>query len=29
MADAIGFYDECMKADGVQFSLGFMKPSTV
>jgi len=23
-----GFYDECMKADGVQFSLGFMKPST-
>ena len=22
-----GFYDECMKADGVQFSLGFMKPS--
>jgi CubicO group peptidase (beta-lactamase class C family) len=21
-----GFYDECMKADGVQFSLGFMKP---
>jgi hypothetical protein len=26
---AHGFYDECMKADGVQFSLGFMKPSTV
>lgn len=24
-----GFYDECMKADGVQFSLGFMKPSSV
>jgi CubicO group peptidase (beta-lactamase class C family) len=24
---ARGFYDECMKADGVQFSLGFMKPS--
>jgi CubicO group peptidase (beta-lactamase class C family) len=24
-----GFYDECLKADGVQFSLGFMKPSTV
>ena len=24
-----GFYDECMKADGVQFSLGFMKPTTV
>jgi CubicO group peptidase (beta-lactamase class C family) len=20
-----GFYDECMKADGIQFSLGFMK----
>ena len=26
---AHGFYDECLKADGVQFSLGFMKPSTV
>jgi CubicO group peptidase (beta-lactamase class C family) len=26
---ARGFYDECMKTDGVQFSLGFMKPSTV
>ena len=26
---ARGFYDECMKVDGVQFSLGFMKPSTV
>lgn len=24
-----GFYDECMKACGVQFSLGFMKPSPV
>lgn len=24
-----GFYDECMKTDGVQFSLGFMKPSRV
>jgi CubicO group peptidase (beta-lactamase class C family) len=24
-----GFYDECMKAEGVQFSLGFMKPSRV
>ncbi len=24
-----GFYDKCLKADGVQFSLGFMKPSTV
>ena len=22
-----GFYDECMKTDGVQFSLGFMKPT--
>jgi CubicO group peptidase (beta-lactamase class C family) len=22
-----GFYDECLKGDGVQFSLGFMKPS--
>jgi CubicO group peptidase (beta-lactamase class C family) len=24
-----GFYDECMKVDGVQFSLGFMKPGVV
>ena len=24
-----GFYDECLKADGVQFSLGFMKPGIV
>lgn len=24
-----GFYDECMKADGIKFSLGFMKPSPV
>ena len=24
-----GFYDECLKADGVKFSLGFMKPGTV
>jgi CubicO group peptidase (beta-lactamase class C family) len=24
-----GFYDECMKTSGVQFSLGFMKPSPV
>ena len=24
---ARGFYDECMKTSGVQFSLGFMKPS--
>jgi CubicO group peptidase (beta-lactamase class C family) len=23
-----GFYDECMKADGIQFSLGFMKSSS-
>ena len=22
-----GFYDECLKSDGVKFSLGFMKPS--
>jgi CubicO group peptidase (beta-lactamase class C family) len=22
-----GFYDECMKSDGIQFSLGFMKSS--
>jgi CubicO group peptidase (beta-lactamase class C family) len=22
-----GFFDECLKADGVQFSLGFMKPT--
>ena len=25
----LGFYDECLKVDGVQFSLGFMKPGTV
>jgi CubicO group peptidase (beta-lactamase class C family) len=24
-----GFYDECMKIDGMQFSLGFMKPGPV
>ena len=24
-----GFYDECMKVGGIQFSLGFMKPSSV
>jgi hypothetical protein len=24
-----GFYDECMKAESVQFPLGFIKPSTV
>jgi CubicO group peptidase (beta-lactamase class C family) len=26
---AHGFYDECMLADGVRFSLGFMKPSPI
>jgi CubicO group peptidase (beta-lactamase class C family) len=26
---ARGFYDECMKVDGIQFSLGFMKSSAV
>jgi hypothetical protein len=26
---ARGFYDECMKSEDVQFSLGFMKPSPV
>jgi CubicO group peptidase (beta-lactamase class C family) len=26
---ARGFYDACMKADGIKFSLGFMKPSPV
>ena len=25
VAPSLGFYDECMKADGIQFSLGFMK----
>lgn len=25
IAPARGFYDECMKSDGIQFSLGFMK----
>ena len=25
VAPARGFYDECMKADGIQFSLGFMR----
>jgi CubicO group peptidase (beta-lactamase class C family) len=24
---ARGFYDECMKTDGIEFSLGFMKPT--
>ena len=24
-----GFYDECMKGDGIQFSLGFMKPTPI
>jgi CubicO group peptidase (beta-lactamase class C family) len=27
IAPTCGFYDECMKADGIQFSLGFMKSS--
>ena len=27
IAPARGFYDECMKADGVEYSLGFMKPN--
>ena len=26
---ARGFYDECMKANGLQFSLGFMKPGSL
>ena len=26
---ARGFYDECMKGEGMEFSLGFMKPSAV
>ena len=26
VAPTRGFYDECLRADGVQFSLGFMKP---
>lgn len=26
---ARGFYDECMKADGIQFSLGFMKSTPI
>ncbi len=29
IAPTRGFYDECLKAEGVQFSLGFMKPSRV
>ena len=29
MAPTRGFYDECMKADGIHFSLGFMKPTPV
>jgi len=29
IAPTHGFYDECMKTSGVQFSLGFMKPSAV
>jgi CubicO group peptidase (beta-lactamase class C family) len=27
IAPTHGFYDECMKGDGIQFSLGFMKPT--
>jgi len=27
VAPARGFYDECMKSNGAQFSLGFMKPT--
>lgn len=27
VAPARGFFDECLKADGIQFSLGFMKPT--
>jgi CubicO group peptidase (beta-lactamase class C family) len=29
IAPTRGFYDECMKADGIQFSLGFMKSTSV
>jgi CubicO group peptidase (beta-lactamase class C family) len=29
IAPTRGFYDECLKGDGVQFSLGFMKPGPV
>lgn len=29
MPPTYGFYDECMRADGIQFSLGFMKCSRV
>jgi len=29
IAPTRGFYDECMKADGIQFSLGFMKSTAV
>src|SRR5579884_1887594 len=29
MAPTRGFYDECMRVSGIQFSLGFMKPSSV
>jgi CubicO group peptidase (beta-lactamase class C family) len=28
IAPSGGFYDECMRTDGVRFSLGFMQPST-
>ena len=29
VAPLYGFYDECMKTDGVHFSLGFMKPGPI
>lgn len=29
VAPSRGFYDECLKSNGVRFSLGFMKPTTV
>jgi CubicO group peptidase (beta-lactamase class C family) len=28
-APTLGFYDECMKTDGIQFSLGFMKSTPI
>jgi CubicO group peptidase (beta-lactamase class C family) len=29
IAPTRGFYDECMKGDGIEFALGFMKPTAV
>jgi CubicO group peptidase (beta-lactamase class C family) len=29
VAPTRGFYDECMKTDGIRFSLGFMKPGPI